>query len=84
MISNNKSGSNPNPTNKPLTKSQARSLDQKPYKPAKCDKDILHDSDKQKLMPDDDGSLSIISTHRKRVRKAVTITTEIVIETEKV
>ena len=56
-------------TDKVLTESEARDLSQLSHKKPKADKDLLHDMDKLKVMPPDDGSLAILSTKRKRVRR---------------
>ena len=66
---------NTEPTNKHetdtiLTEEQARELSQLPHKKPKADIDLLHDADKLKTIPFDDGSLSIISTRRKRVKRS--------------
>ena len=52
-----------------LTFEEARELSQLPYKQPKADKDLIHDVDKLKTIPPDDGSLSILSTKRKRNRR---------------
>ena len=56
-------------TDKVLTESEARDLSQLSHKKPKADKDLLHDMDKLKVMPPDDGSLAILSNKRKRVRR---------------
>ncbi len=66
---------NTEPTNKHetdtiLTEEQARELSQLPHKKPKADIDLLHDADKLKTTPFDDGSLSIVSTRRKRVKRS--------------
>jgi hypothetical protein len=58
-------------TGKPLTPNQERAISKVPYKKSKNDKDILHDADKLKLIPEDDGSHTIISTRRKKTKKTI-------------
>ena len=60
-------------TDKVLTELEARDLSQLSHKKPKADKDLLHDVDKLKIMPPDDGSLAIISTKRKRVRRTAIV-----------
>ena len=60
-------------TDKVLSEEEARDLSQLAHKKPKADKDLLHDMDKLKVIPPDDGSLAILSTKRKRVRKTAKV-----------
>ena len=48
-----------------LTIKEAIENSQAPYKQCTNDKDVLHDAEKIKITPDDDGSVTVISVFRE-------------------
>ena len=60
----------PDCVEKDLTEKEKRLISQLPNSIPKADIDILHDVDKLAIIPQDDGSLTIISTKRKLINNA--------------